>query len=195
MKRIIDIIGSLILVIITSPFMLLIAIAIKLTSKGPVFYKPTRVGLRGKPYVMYKFRTMVVDAPKTWLERFDPETMGEFVFQEKDDPRITSIGRFLRKTSLDELPNFFNVLGGSMSLVGPRPEEPEIAAHYDDNAKRRLDVKPGITGLAQVSGRGDLPLAETIAKDLDYVDHHSTWLDLKILLKTPFVALRGKGAF
>ncbi len=185
-KRFFDFSVSLIILILTAPLYLVIAIFIKVDSKGTVFYKPSRVGKNGRPYVMYKFRTMVEDAPKTWLDRFDPENIDEFVFQEEDDPRATRVGRFLRKTSLDELPNFINVLIGNMSLVGPRPEEREIAEHYSEFQKKRLAVKPGITGLAQVNGRSELKLGETIKLDIEYIDNRSLWLDIKILLKTPF---------
>jgi lipopolysaccharide/colanic/teichoic acid biosynthesis glycosyltransferase len=143
---------------------------------------------------MYKFRSMRIGGEKDWMKRFDPEKMDEFVFQSEDDPRITGTGRFLRKTSLDELPNLLNVLGGSMSLVGPRPEEPEVVEHYTDEMLRRLEVKPGITGLAQISGRGELPLKEIIALDLDYVKNHTFGTDLLILIKTPLTVFTRRGA-
>ena len=174
--------------------MLLIALWIRLDSPGPALFKPTRVGLNSKLFTMYKFRTMRVGGEKDWLKRFNPDKIDEFVFQTDEDPRLTKSGRFLRKTSLDELPNLLNVLGGSMSLVGPRPEEPEVVEHYTDEMRRRLTVKPGITGLAQISGRGELPLKEVIAKDLEYVDNQSLLRDLGILIKTPFTVFSRRGA-
>lgn len=174
--------------------MLLIALWIRLDSPGPALFKPTRIGFNGKPFTMYKFRTMRVGGEKDWLKRFDPDKIGEFVFQTDEDPRLTKSGRALRKTSLDELPNLLNVLGGTMSLVGPRPEEPEIVEHYDERARRRLAVKPGITGPAQISGRGELPLKQVIDKDIEYVDNHSFLYDLKIFCRTPFSVFSRRGA-
>jgi lipopolysaccharide/colanic/teichoic acid biosynthesis glycosyltransferase len=194
MKRLLDICVSLIPLLILWPFMLLIAVMVKLSSPGPALFKPVRVGLNGRPFTMYKFRSMRVGGEKDWLKRFDPAKMDEFVFQTEDDPRITGIGRFLRRASLDELPNLLNVLGGTMSLVGPRPEEPEVVEHYTEEMKRRLTVKPGITGLAQISGRGELLLKEVIALDLEYVDKHSFLSDLGIIIKTPFTVFSRRGA-
>jgi len=157
-------------------------------------FKPIRVGRNGSPFKMLKFRTMAVGGEKDWREKLDPDQLEDFVFQSEDDPRITKLGRKLRKTSLDELPNLLNVFGGSMSLVGPRPEEPEIVAHYTPAMRRRLVVKPGITGLAQISGRGDLPLAKTIAYDLDYIEKQSFGYDLALLFKTPAAVFSRRGA-
>jgi len=185
---------SFIFLLLSSPLFLIIAILIKLDSPGPVFFNQTRIGQHGKPYVMYKFRTMYVGVKDTWLERFDPKDIENYVFQEEEDPRITRVGKFLRRWSLDELPNLINVLIGNMSLVGPRPEMPEIVKHYPPEARKRLEVKPGITGLAQVRGRAELPLGETLRTDIEYVENHTIWLDIKILLKTPFVVLTQKGA-
>ncbi len=193
-KRLIDIIISLIMILILWPLMLVIAVWIKLDSRGPAFFKPTRIGLNARPFRMFKFRTMKTGGEKDWMKRFDPAKIDEFVFQAEDDPRITKAGRFLRKTSLDELPNLFNVLGGTMSLVGPRPEEPEVVGHYDERMRRRLTVKPGITGLAQISGRGEMPLKDVIDKDLEYIDNQSVRLDIKILFKTPFMVFSRRGA-
>lgn len=194
LKRILDFLVSVLLLLILWPFMLLIAVFVKLSSPGPALYKPTRVGLDGKPFIMYKFRSMRTGGEKDWLKRFDPAKMDDFVFQTEDDPRITSVGRILRRTSLDELPNLLNVAGGSMSLVGPRPEEPEIVEHYTEEMKRRLTVKPGITGLAQISGRGELPLQDVIEKDLEYVANRTFWRDIKIMVKTPFTVFSRRGA-
>ncbi len=194
LKRSFDIAVSFILLVALSPFLLIIALVVKLSSPGPALFKPVRVGLNGQPFTMYKFRSMRVGGEKDWIKRFDPAKMGDFVFQTEDDPRITKTGRWLRRTSLDELPNLLNVLRGNMSLVGPRPEEPEVAAHYSPEMRRRLEVKPGITGLAQISGRGELPLKDVIAKDLEYVDRHSILIDLVILIKTPFTVGSRRGA-
>lgn len=176
------------------PFMLLIALWIRLDSSGPALFKPTRIGLKGHPFTIFKFRTMRVGGEKDWLKRFDPAKIEDFVFQTDEDLRLTMSGRFLRKASLDELPNLINVLGGSMSLVGPRPEEPEVVEHYTEEMKRRLTVKPGITGLAQISGRGELPLKDTINKDIEYVEKRSFRYDLEILLKTPLTVFTRRGA-
>ncbi|MFH1736852.1 MAG: sugar transferase [Actinomycetota bacterium] len=189
-----DIAVSVLLLLFLWPFMLLIALLIRLDSPGTALFKPTRIGLNGKPFTMYKFRTMRTGGEKDWLKRFDPAQLDEFVFQTEDDSRITGVGRFFRRTSLDELPNLLNVVGGSMSLVGPRAEEPEVVEHYTENMRRRLTVKPGITGLAQISGRGELPLKDVIAKDLEYVDKRSFRYDLEILLKTPLTVFTHRGA-
>lgn len=194
LKRLMDFFISFIFLLLSSPLFLIIAILIKLDSRGSVFFNQTRIGQHGKPYLMYKFRTMYVGVKDTWLERFDPEDIENYVFQEEEDPRITRVGKFLRKWSLDELPNLLNVIIGNMSLVGPRSEMPEIVKHYPPEARKRLEVKPGITGLSQVRGRAELPLGETLRTDIEYVENHTIWLDIKILLKTPFVVLTRKGA-
>ena len=189
-KRILDIIGSLILIILTSPFMLIVAILVKLTSKGPILYRPERVGL-DKNFVMYKFRTMHENAEK--LHEAYIKKYGN-MFKLKNDPRLTSVGHFLRKTSLDELPQFFNVLKGDMSLIGPRPPMPEEVARYSDFQKRRLGVKPGISGMWQVSGRSELSFDEWVRLDAYYIEHWSLWLDFVIFLKTIWVVVKGRGA-
>lgn len=194
-KRIIDIILSLIGIIIVSPIYLITAIAIKLDSKGPVIFKQVRVGKNGKDFVIYKFRTMVVDAEKKRKLEINPEDIENFVFQSSSDNRITKLGAFLRKTSIDELPQLFNVLFGTMSLVGPRPEIPDVVKFYPESYKRRLLVTPGITGLAQVSGRGEIELGKTIEYDLKYIKNFSVFLDFKILLKTVFSVAKSEGAY
>ncbi|WP_425806331.1 sugar transferase [Desulfitobacterium sp. Sab5] len=195
-KRVLDILVSLILLILVSPLWLVIAFWIDFDSSGPVVFKQTRIGLHGKPYTIYKFRTMVTNADEIMKAKLENvENIENFVFQEKDDPRITRSGRFLRKTSLDELPQLINILIGNMSLVGPRPEVPEIAKHYTVEQYQRLEVLPGVTGLAQVNGRSELTLGETMDYDLEYVQRWSFWLDLQILWKTLFVVLTGKGAY
>ena len=195
-KRALDLIVALVLLILVSPLWLLIVLWIRLDSPGPALFKQVRIGLRGKPYKVYKFRTMLPNADALMKEKLaNVKELDNFVFQDKNDPRITKSGRFLRKTSLDELPQLLNILIGNMSLVGPRPEVPEIVKHYTPEQRQRLNVLPGVTGLAQVNGRSELTLGETIAYDLEYVRNWSFWLDLKILWKTIFVVLTGKGAY
>lgn len=178
LKRIIDLFGSLIGVIIISPILILIAITIKMTSKGPVFFKQERLGKNGKSFNIFKFRTMVMDA----------ENLGDglFVKTEKDN-RITSIGKILRATSLDELPQLWNVIRGDMSLVGPRPpvpHHPHKFHEYTDFQKRRFEMKPGMTGLTQVTVRNSVPWSDRIPVDVEYVERFNLWLDMKILIKT-----------
>ncbi len=194
-KRLLDIIAALILLVPVSPLWLFIVLWIRLDSSGPALFKQTRVGLRGKPYTIYKFRTMIEDSEALMNNKIKKvKSLENFVFQEKDDPRITRSGRFLRKTSLDELPQLLNILIGNMSLVGPRPEVPEIVKLYSEEQGGRLNVLPGVTGLAQINGRSELTLGQTMAYDLEYVRTWSFWLDLKILWKTIFVVFTGKGA-
>lgn len=193
-KRIIDIVGSFICIIIFSPVFIVAPILIKLDSKGPVLFIQKRVGKDGKYYNTYKFRTMVVNDENIFYKKFKAENIKELIFQEENDPRITKIGKILRR-GFDELPQLFNVLKGDMSLVGPRPEIPEIVKLYDERQKIRLKVKPGITGLAIIKGRGNIPLEKTINIDLEYIKNCSVWLDIKILIKTLYVILiTGRGA-
>lgn len=195
-KRLLDFAASLVLLVLISPLWLLIVLWIRLDSPGPAIFKQTRIGLGGKPYTIYKFRTMVQNAEALMKEKLkNVKDIENFVFQEKDDPRITPSGRFLRKTSLDELPQLLNILIGNMSLVGPRPEVPEITRLYTPEQRKRLDVLPGVTGLAQINGRSELTLGETMDYDLEYVRTWSFWLDIKILWKTIFVVFTGKGAY
>lgn len=196
LKRILDFSVAAVLLVLISPLWLFIVLWIRLDSAGPAIFRQNRIGLGGKPYTIYKFRTMVPNADaliKAKLEQV--KDIEGFVFQEKDDPRITRSGKFLRKTSLDELPQLLNILIGNMSLVGPRPEVPEIVKHYSQEQRKRLYVLPGVTGWAQVNGRSELTLGETMAYDLEYVKMWSFWLDLKILWKTIFVVFTGKGAY
>lgn len=195
-KRLLDLLASGMLIVLIAPFWLLIVLWIRNDSPGPAIFKQTRVGLEGQPYTIYKFRTMVQNAEqamKTKLENV--KDLDDFVFQEKADPRITRSGRFLRKTSLDELPQLINVLIGNMSLVGPRPEIPEIVKKYTPEQHKRLSVPPGITGLAQINGRGELTLGETMDYDLQYVRDWKFWWDIEIMWKTVFVVFTGKGAY
>ncbi len=194
-KRIFDIILSFIGIVILLPIYLVIAIAIKLDSKGPVLFKQVRVGKDRRNFTIYKFRTMVVSAESKRELQIDPTNMDNFVFQSKSDNRITKVGSFLRNTSLDEIPQLFNVLFGHMSLVGPRPEIPEVVKYYPENYYQRLLVLPGITGLAQVSGRGEIELGKTIYYDLTYISNFSIWYDIKILFTTFFKVFKREGAF
>ncbi|GAW93297.1 sugar transferase [Calderihabitans maritimus] len=181
-KRIMDLLGSLALLVLFAPLMLLIAVAIKITSPGEVIYRQPRIGQDGKIFTLYKFRTMIPGA----------DTMGSGMFVERNDPRITPVGKFLRKSSLDELPQLFNVLKGEMSLVGPRPAPLHHLGRYDSRQVRRLSVKPGITGWSQVNGRNRLLWPERIEMDLWYIDHYSLWLDIKILFLTVLRLFSGK---
>jgi len=195
LKRIFDVVASLILLILLFPIMVIIAVAIKLDSQGPFIFKQKRIGYNGKPFIILKFRTMVKDAESRFKLNLDKNNIGSFVFQDKNDSRVTKVGSFLRKTSLDELPQLINVLLGEMSLVGPRPEIPAVADYYNDVQKLRLRMKPGITGLAQVSGRGEIELDETIRYDLQYITSFDIWMDFKILFRTVFVVFKREGAF
>jgi exopolysaccharide biosynthesis polyprenyl glycosylphosphotransferase len=194
-KRIFDIVLSFLGIIVVSPIYIITIIAIKLDSKGPVIFKQTRVGKDGKNFTIYKFRTMVVDAEKKRELQLNSEDIENFVFQSSSDSRITKVGAFLRRSSIDELPQLFNVLFGTMSLVGPRPEIPEVVKFYPQRYMQRLLVIPGITGLAQVSGRGEIELGKTIEYDLNYIKNFSILLDLKILVKTVFSVVRSEGAY
>ncbi|KAJ49432.1 exopolysaccharide biosynthesis polyprenyl glycosylphosphotransferase [Clostridium tetanomorphum] len=194
-KRIIDFVLSLIGIVILSPIYIILAVLIKLDSKGPAIFKQLRVGKDGKDFVIYKFRTMIVNADKKRELEIDPDNIGNFVFQSRSDNRITKVGSFLRKSSLDEIPQLFNVLIGNMSLVGPRPEIPDVVKYYPPEYAQRLLVTPGITGLAQVSGRGEIELQKTIHYDLVYIENFSILLDIKILFKTVFSVFKKEGAF
>lgn len=192
-KDVFDILFSSFVVVVFSPVFVILAIAIKLDSKGPVFFKQRRVGLRGRKFFVYKFRTMVVNAEELKNKLIAQNEMDGPVFKMAKDPRITRVGRFLRKTSLDELPQFFNVLTGDMSIVGPRPPLPAEVKQYERWQLRRLAMKPGITCIWQVSGRNDIPFDEWMKMDLQYIDNWSLKLDFVIFLKTIRTMLRGDG--
>ncbi len=205
MKRTMDIVGSLFALLIFSPLLAVIAAAVKLTSRGPVVFRQQRVGQYGRRFTFLKFRSMYSQNDTKVHEEYVKALIrgengaksekGETVFKLTNDPRITPLGRFLRRTSLDELPQFFNVLRGDMSLVGPRPPIPYEFSSYDIWHKRRLlAVKPGITGLWQVTARSRVGFADMVRLDLKYAQSHSLWLDLKILLHTPLAVLGGDGA-
>ncbi|MCR9159710.1 MAG: sugar transferase [Nannocystaceae bacterium] len=194
-KRLLDVVASFFGIIAISPLLATVALIIKLEDGGPILFKQVRSGLQGRKFPMLKFRSMCVDAEKKKAELMHLNEMDGPVFKIKHDPRITRIGRFIRKTSIDELPQLFNVLVGQMSLVGPRPPLPSEVAQYKPRQRRRLSVRPGITGLWQVSGRSDISdFDQWMALDLQYIDTWSLWLDIKILLKTVPVVLLHKGA-
>jgi exopolysaccharide biosynthesis polyprenyl glycosylphosphotransferase len=193
-RRILDMAGSFLLLAILSPLFLLIGFLIRLDSPGPAIYRQIRCGLNGRKFWFYKFRSMVDGAEQQKGGLTPYNLMNGPVFKMENDPRITRVGRFLRKSSLDEIPQLFNVLRGDMSLVGPRPPLPEEVAQYKGWQKRRLSMKPGITGLWQVSGRNLLDFDDWMKMDLAYIDHWSLWLDLKILLKTIPAVFSRKGA-
>lgn len=209
-KRFIDVVGSVIALIIFSPFFIIIPLCIRFTSRGPIFFRQERVGHLGRRFTFLKFRTMYVNndssihqeyIKKFILEQSSYDTKNEdrgkkSVYKIKDDPRVTPIGRFLRKSSLDELPQFINVLKGEMSLIGPRPPLPYEVKIYDIWHKRRIiEVKPGITGLWQVNGRSSTTFDEMVRLDIRYIKEWSLWLDIKILFQTPRAVLIGKGAY
>ena len=193
-KRIMDIIGSATALVVLSPLFLIIAIAIKATSEGPILFAQTRVGLNGRHFTMYKFRTMVKNAEEMKEKLIDSNEMEGPVFKLTNDPRVTKIGKFLRKTSLDELPQFYNVLKGDMSLVGPRPPLPEEVEKYLPSQRRRLSMRPGLTCIWQVSGRNKIRnFDEWMRLDLKYIDEWSLWLDIKLIFLTIKAIITGSG--
>ena len=194
MKRAMDIFVSGLLLILISPILLVAAVATLLDSGRPVFFRQRRAGKDGVPFTVLKFRTMVVDAEERLGELIDLSKLDEPAFKIPDDPRVTRVGRFLRRTSIDELPQLINVLRGEMSLVGPRPEEVAVVALYDERQRGRLAIKPGLTGPMQVYGRSDLTFEERLAMERDYLDNLSLLTDLQILMRTPRAIVRGEGA-
>ncbi|WP_223980686.1 sugar transferase [Arthrobacter sp. NicSoilB8] len=194
-KRLFDIVVSAILIVLSSPVMIVVALLLKLTDPGPVLFKQQRVGIQGAHFGMLKFRSMVIDAEQRLVELQHKNEGNGVLFKMKSDPRITPVGRFLRKFSLDELPQLFNILAGSMSLVGPRPPLPSEVAAYEKDVRRRLLVKPGLTGLWQVSGRSNLSWQDSVRLDLYYVENWSLAGDLLIILKTARAVFRSTGAY
>ncbi len=194
-KRVFDIVGSLAFIIVFGPLMLIIFLLVKLEDGGPVLFTQTRVGKFGREFKMLKFRSMCLDAEARLRELLAKNHHREGVtFKIKDDPRITTVGKWLRKFSLDELPQFFNVLKGDMSLVGPRPPVPREVATYSLADRRRLEIKPGITCFWQIGGRSEIDFSGQVELDVDYIERQSFWVDLKILLGTVPAVLSGKGA-
>jgi exopolysaccharide biosynthesis polyprenyl glycosylphosphotransferase len=193
LKRLIDIVGAALLMLVTSPVMLVLAAAIKLDSRGTVFFRQERVGLHGRPFQVVKFRSMCADAEERLRDLIPGNEINGHAFKLANDPRITRVGRFLRRTSLDELPQLWNVLRGQMSLVGPRPPLPSEVANYDVWHRRRLSMKPGMTGLWQVGARQDPEFDRWVQRDLEYIDSWSLWLDFKIIARTVPAVLSGTG--
>jgi lipopolysaccharide/colanic/teichoic acid biosynthesis glycosyltransferase len=185
LRRAFDLIIASVVLTATSPLLLAAVIAIRLESRGPAFYRQKRIGRHGRPFDLWKLRTMVPGA----------EAMGAGIYVLEGDTRITRVGRILRRLSLDELPNLVNVLRGDMAMVGPRPTIQEQVDRYTERQRRRLEVKPGITGWAQVNGRVSLPWPERIELDVWYVEHRSLWLDLKILALTVKLLVSGRGLY
>jgi len=194
-KRVFDLAAASSCLVLTSPLFVAIPIAIWLDSRGPIFFKQTRVGENGRHFAMYKFRSMIVGAEERLTELVDIDRLSEPVFKIRNDPRVTRVGRLLRRTSLDELPQLFNVLKGDMSMVGPRPEELQVVRNYQLWHRKRLSVKPGITGPMQVTGRGELSLDERINLELMYISRYSIIEDIKYLLKTIPAVCRARGAY
>ncbi len=195
-KRLLDIVASAILLVLLLPFFLIVAIAIRLEDPGPILFKQTRVGRWGALFTMWKFRSMYTDAEERKKELMARNEMeGGVTFKMKDDPRVTKVGRVIRKASIDELPQLWNVLKGDMSLVGPRPPVPKEVDQYSLSDRRRLEVIPGITCIWQVSGRSDIPFDQQVELDVQYIQSQSFWTDIKILLKTIPALLFGTGAY
>jgi exopolysaccharide biosynthesis polyprenyl glycosylphosphotransferase len=195
MKRAMDIVVSAFVLAIVSPVLLLASLAILIDSGRPVFFRQRRAGKDGESFTMLKFRTMVADAEERLGELIDLSKLAEPAFKIPDDPRVTRVGKYLRRTSIDELPQLINVLRGQMSLVGPRPEEEAVVALYDERQRGRLAIKPGLTGPMQVYGRSDLTFEERLAMERDYLDNLSLLTDLQILIRTPRAIVRGEGAY
>jgi exopolysaccharide biosynthesis polyprenyl glycosylphosphotransferase len=193
-KATIDRVVAALLLVVLAPLFVAVALAVKLTSPGPTLYRQPRIGQYGSTFEFFKFRTMVVGAEVRLDELADRNESNGPLFKVHQDPRVTDLGRFLRRMSLDELPQLWNVVRGDMSLVGPRPL-PVGSDVFVGDERRRLRVKPGITGLWQVSGRSDLTWEETVALDMRYVDHWSLGLDLAIMIRTPLTVLLGRGAY
>ena len=195
-KRFMDIVLALAAVIVGSPFFLLTALIVKVTSPGPIIFSQIRVGRYGRHFKFYKFRSMYIDAEARKAELLKHNESGDgVIFKMKRDPRITPVGRFIRKFSIDELPQLFNVILGDMSLVGPRPPLPSEVRTYTLEERKRLNITPGITCLWQVSGRSELPFSKQIALDKEYIASRSVWKDFLILLKTIPAILTGRGAW
>ena len=193
-KRLIDITCSFVGILVLSPLFIIIAIIIKFTSKGPVFFSQKRVGRNGKEFDMYKFRSMVVNAEELKEKLAAQNEMSGPMFKMKDDPRVTKVGKFIRKTSIDELPQLWNILKGDMSLVGPRPSLPKEVAQFEDWMHKRLDVKPGLTCYWQVSGRNNIDFEDWMKLDVKYVKERNLWIDIKLIFKTVGVLFGDKNA-
>ncbi|MGB1249379.1 MAG: sugar transferase [Candidatus Promineifilaceae bacterium] len=194
LKRLLDVVGSL---VGTALFFLIyfpLALIIKFDSKGPVLFRQTRIGRDGQPFVCFKFRTMHVNAEAELDRLIDIDALAEPMFKLENDPRVTYIGRLLRRWSIDEIPQFWNVLRGDMSLVGPRPEESRLVAKYNSRQRQRLAVRPGLSGPMQIRGRGNLSMSKRLELELEYIENYSLRKDIAILLETLPAVLRGEGA-
>ena len=193
-KRTIDIIGAGLGLILLSPIIAIVACAVKVTSKGPIFFSQKRVGKNGELFEMYKFRSMVVNAEELKEKLEEQNEMSGPMFKIKDDPRVTKVGKFIRKTSIDELPQLWNVLKGDMSLVGPRPSLPKEVEQFDNWMFKRLSVRPGLTCYWQVSGRNNIGFEDWMKLDCKYVDDRNIWIDIKLIFKTVGVLFGDKNA-
>lgn len=193
-KRMVDVVGATLLLVLAAPILMTAVVAVRLDSPGPAVFRQPRTGRHGKTFRLVKLRTMRVGSERQRSALTGRNESDGHLFKIRDDPRVTSVGRWLRRFSVDELPQLFNVLAGDMSLVGPRPLPQEDSA-FTGSARRRLEVRPGLTGLWQISGRSDLSWEESLRLDLVYVDSRSLWLDLLILARTPRAVLRGDGAY
>ncbi len=195
-KRSLDVVVAILAILMLSPVFVGTYLAIRLTSRGPAFFSQTRVGRDGRHFAFYKFRSMYIDAEQRKDELLaQNESKDGVIFKMKNDPRITPVGRIIRKFSIDELPQLWNVLKGDMTLVGPRPPVPREVALYSLEERKRLNVIPGITCLWQVSGRSDIPFQEQVRLDKEYIRTHGVWNDLKILLRTIPAIISGRGAY
>lgn len=199
LRRTVEIVLAVIALAVTWPVMLIVGLIVKLDTPGPALFRQTRVGLNGRHFTFYKFRTLYVDArerfPELYAYTYTPEQIQNLKFKRETDPRITPAGRWLRKSTLDELPNFWNLLRGEIAIVGPRPEIPEMVKHYLPEQVLKFSVKPGITGFAQTHGRGNLAFQQTIAYDLEYVRRRSVMLDIRLVLRTVRMLLKLEGAY
>jgi len=197
--RVLEIAIALPLLMLTAPIIAVIALVVRLDSPGPVIFRQVRVGRHGRLFRFAKFRTLYADARERWPElyaySYSPDEMATLYFKLRDDPRVTRVGKWLRKSTLDELPNLWNVIVGDVALVGPRPEIPEMLPYYDDQTLAKFSVRPGITGLAQVKGRGDLNFRDTVNFDVEYVYTRSPWLDVSIAVQTVVCTVLRRGAF
>ncbi|OGO14583.1 MAG: hypothetical protein A2032_04455 [Chloroflexi bacterium RBG_19FT_COMBO_49_13] len=191
-KRMIDIVGGVIGLFFSAPVIAYAAIAIRMDSRGPIFFRQVRVGENGKPFTMFKLRTMVDGADRMVMEMLHKNPLKGPAFKIPNDPRVTHVGRYLRRWSLDELPQFWNVLKGDMSLVGPRPEEIQIVELYNDYQRQRFMVKPGMTGPMQVNGRGGLDFDQRLQLELDYLKNYTLLEDIKLIFKTFSAVLTGE---
>lgn len=193
-KRLIDVLGALVGIILLSPVMIITGIIIRLDSKGPIIFAQERVGINGKLFKMYKFRSMVVNAEKLIDKLKEKNEMSGPMFKIKQDPRITKIGKFIRKTSIDELPQLFNILKGDMSLVGPRPNLPREVKKFSEYHRQKLLTRPGLTCYWQVMGRNEIGFEEWMDLDIKYIKERNLWIDIKLIIRTFFVLFGDKNA-